>query len=200
MIGLLTGSVVGEELTGQLVLDVSGVGYELSVPVGTVGKAERVGGLIRLHVHTHVREEALQLFGFASPLELRVFRMLLGVPNVGPKTALLLLSSLPPPELARAVQASDVAALSRVPGVGKKTAERLVLELQEKLVGLGARAAKDPLVQPEGQEDAPRLARALVQMGYRPAEAERAVKALGDQVGKAPLAELLKEALKALTS
>ncbi len=197
MIGLLSGKVVADEPSGPLLIDVGGVGYEVHAPVGTVGKAEQVAAGIRLYIHTHVREDTLQLFGFASPLERVVFKMLLAVPNVGPKTALGVLSALPPPELARAVQASDVSGLSKVPGIGKKTAERLVLELQEKLSGIGQEVARPP-GSASPSSDAHLLLKALVNMGYRPVEAERAVKALGDRVGKVEIAELLREALQAL--
>jgi len=199
MIGLLSGKLVADEPSGPLLIDVGGVGYEVHAPVGTVGKAEHVAAGIRLYIHTHVREDTLQLFGFASPLERVVFRMLLGVPNVGPKTALGVLSALPPPELARAVQASDVSGLSKVPGIGKKTAERLVLELQEKLIGIGQEVARPPGSAASPSAEAHLLLKALVNMGYRPAEAERAVKALGDRVGKVEIAELLREALQGLS-
>ncbi|MDX2053100.1 MAG: Holliday junction branch migration protein RuvA [Polyangiaceae bacterium] len=198
MIGLLSGKLVADESSGPVLIDVGGVGYEVHVPAGTTAKAEKVPQGIRLLIHTHVREDTLQLFGFASALERLVFRMLLGVPNVGPKTALGVLSALPPPELARAVQASDVAGLSKVPGIGKKTAERLVLELQEKLTGIGPEVAQRKGTDPSGQGDAQLLLRALVNMGYRPTEAERAVKALGEKVGMTPIADLLREALQGL--
>jgi Holliday junction DNA helicase RuvA len=199
LIGRLCGKILSDEPGGTLVLDVHGVGYELMAPVGTAGRAQTEGDAIVLWVHTHVREDALDLFGFASELERRVFRMLIEVPNVGPRTALNLLSALPTGELGGAVHAGDVARLCRVPGIGKKTAERLVLELKEKLPKLTDRAR--PAAEPaRGRpDDAQRLAGALTNMGYRAAEAERAVKSLGDRVGREPLAELLREALAHLT-
>jgi holliday junction DNA helicase RuvA len=197
MIGLLRGRVVQDEPSGGLVVDVHGVGYEVSTPVGTVGRAEHDDGQTVLHVHTHVREDALELFGFASDLERRVFRLLISIPNVGPKTALGVMSALPPEELAAAVGGGDLPRLGKVPGIGKKTAERLVLELKEKLprlVGSQERASRG-----DKPGDGERLLTALTNMGYRPAEAERAVKSLGDKVGTAPLAELLRDALARLT-
>lgn len=199
MIGLLSGKLVGEEGVGPVLLDVAGVGYEVHIPLGATAKAEPVPEGIRLFIHTHVREDTLQLFGFASALERVVFRMLIGVPNIGPKTALGVLSALPPPDLARAVQASDVAGLSKIPGIGKKTAERLVLELQEKLMGIGSDAAPRKASESNASADVQLLLKALINMGYRPVEAERAVKALGDKVGEAPIADLLREALQALS-
>ena len=203
MIGRLCGKVIAEDPAGTIVIDVAGVGYELFTPLGVVGRARtEPGGEVVLHVHTHVREEALDLFGFASEAERRVFRVLLGVPSVGPKTALAVMSALPLPELARAVHQGDVARLTRVPGIGKKTAERFVLELKDKLGHLDhggpvdrAPAAASPLK----SDDAKKLAFALTNMGYKSSEAERAVRSLADQLGKEPMSDLLRKALALLT-
>ena len=198
MIGRLRGRVIADEATGAVVLDVQGVGYELSTPVGTLGRARDAGnGEVELWVHTHVREDALDLFGFANETDRRVFRLLLGVPNVGPKTALGVLSALSVEDLARAVERSDHVRLGKVPGIGKKTAERLVLELKEKLRGL-ERASPVPATETLGNE-ASRLLSALTNMGYRPGEAERAISALGPKLDTEPLGNLLREALAKLT-
>lgn len=203
MIGRLRGKVVAEDPAGTLVVDVAGVGYELFTPIGTAGRARsEASGEVVIHVHTHVREEALDLFGFASDGERRVFRVLLGVPSVGPKTALAVMSALPLPELARAVHQGDVARLMRVPGIGRKTAERFVLELKDKLGHLdpGDTSVRGPaLASPLKSDDAKKLAGALTNMGYKAAEAERAVRSLGDQIGKEPMADLLRKALALLT-
>ena len=196
MIGRLCGKVVQEEADGTVVVDVHGVGYDVMTPVGTLGRATTdADRTVTLHVHTHVREEAFDLFGFASELERRVFRLLLAVPNVGPKTALNALSALPIEQMAQAVRDGDVARLTRVPGIGKKTAERLVLELREKLPRLAASPAS-----PEGPGGPPgdvaaRLTSALCNMGYRSADAERAVKALRDRIDRGSVQDLLREAL-----
>jgi Holliday junction DNA helicase RuvA len=198
MIGRLRGRVLADEATGAVVLDVQGVGYELSTPVGTLGRARDMGnGEVELWVHTHVREDAFDLFGFANETDRRVFRLLLGVPNVGPKTALGVLSALSVEDLARAVERSDHVRLGKVPGIGKKTAERLVLELKEKLRGLES-ASPVSTTESLGNE-AGRLLSALVNMGYRPGEAERAVSALGPKLDTEPLGNLLREALAKLT-
>ena len=198
MIGRLRGRVLADEATGAVVLDVNGVGYELTTPVGSLGRARDAGnGELELWVHTHVREDALDLFGFANETDRRVFRLLLAVPNVGPKTAIGVLSALAVEDLARAVERGDFARLGKVPGIGKKTAERLVLELKEKLRGLESStpaAAAEVL----GNE-AGRLLSALVNMGYRPSEAERAVSALGPKLETESLSDLLREALAKLT-
>lgn len=200
MIGRLSGVVAHDDASGELVIDVAGVGYEVTTPVGARGRAQSNGpDHVVLFIHTHVREDSLALFGFPSEQERRVFRLLIGVPNVGPKTALGVLSALPIEELSRAVEAEDLARLSRVPGIGKKTAERLVLELREKLPKLGAASPGAAPRAAAPNDDARKLTFALTNMGYRAGEADRAVRALGDRVGKHPLADLLREALAHLT-
>ncbi len=182
-----------------MTIDVNGVGYEVHAPGGTVGRAtaSAASSRITLFVHTHVREDTLDLFGFASELERVVFKLLIAISNVGPKTALGILSALPPPELASAVAERDLVRLTAISGVGKKTAERLVLELKEKLPQLAElRAART--TPDRTSDDAARLLGALTNMGFRQAEAERAVASLQDRVGKEPLSDLLKAALATL--
>jgi len=197
MIGWLRGRLLAEEPTGALVLDVGGVGYEVNCPLGAAGRAHSTGGELELFVHTHVREDALDLFGFATEVDRRVFRLLLGIPNVGPKTALGVLSALSVGELERAVRAGDLGRLSKVPGIGKKTAERLVLELKDKLASVGA-ADEGAAQRPAASDAKQRLMSALTNMGYRAGEAERAVDGLGSKVDAVPIGELLKEALALL--
>jgi holliday junction DNA helicase RuvA len=197
LIGRLVGNVVATN-DGTVIVDVGGVGYEVHVPGGTLGRTGGAAGAaqVTLFVHTHVREDTLDLFGFSSELERLVFKLLIAIPNVGPKTALGILSALPPPELASAVRDRDLVRLTSISGIGKKTAERLVLELKEKLPRMTElRAPSTPL---ERHDDATRLLGALTNMGFRQAEAERAVISLGDRVGKESLAELLKAALAKL--
>lgn len=179
-------------------LDVKGVGYELKTPLGALGRARSENGEVELFVHTHVREDALDLYGFPNETERRAFRLLLGIPNVGPKTALGVLSVLSVAELARAVASSDLASLAKVPGIGKRTAERLVLELKDKLGEVEADGRAVPSGAPAPGTRG-RLVSALTNMGYRQGEAEKAVASLGQRVDSAPLADLLKEALAALS-
>lgn len=190
---------MSEEPTGSLLLDVNGVGYDVLCPVGTAGRTRSHLETVTLFIHTNLRQDALELFGFASETDRLVFRQLLNVPNVGPRTALSMMSALPVEELCSAVQAGDKARLSKVPGIGKKTAERLVLELKDKLPtsALAPSASLPALETPAGSRD--RLLGALTNMGYRPQEAERAVKALEPRLAEAPIGELLREALKLLT-
>lgn len=201
MIGWLSGRLRFEELGGTVVLDVGGVGYEIQTPVGAIARARSTeSDGVALFVHTHVREDALVLFGFPNELERRVFRLMLGVPNVGPKTALGVLSALSVGELAHAVASSDLGRLAKVPGIGRKTAERLVLELKDKLGDVGEVEAEAATPGPHAPRPGARerLLSALTNMGYRPGEAEKAVASIGPRVDSAPLADSLKEALAEL--
>ncbi|MBN1611819.1 MAG: Holliday junction branch migration protein RuvA [Polyangiaceae bacterium] len=195
MIGLLTGRVIYEQPEGAVLLDVNGVGYELLVPVGTLGRAQRDGEKVVLSVHTHVREDALELYGFASERDRQLFRLVIGVPGVGPKTALNMLSALPPAELTRAIGSNDLGRLTRVPGIGKKTAERLALELRGRLPPLETQGDARKSAQPDNFG---RVMTALTNMGYRPAEAERVLRAMSPDLDSRPVTELIREALSRL--
>jgi Holliday junction DNA helicase RuvA len=199
MIGRLCGRAAGSDADGTVVVDVAGVGYEVTVPLGTLGRAESDGdGRTTLFVHTHVREDALELFGFASLAERDTFRVLLGISHVGPKLALAVLSALRLDELYDTIATGQVARLVRVPGVGKRTAERLVLELKGKLEPPPRREPRRAAAAaPVAQGQAAVLQEALVRMGFKPAEAERAVGAVGDL--DRPMGELLREALAVLS-
>jgi len=205
LIGRLVGRLVEESADGAVVLDVRGVGYELTVPLGTVGRAAPdAEGAVTLFVHTHVREDAFLLYGFATRDDRAVFRQLIAVSNIGPKIALNILGALPVGELAAAVARGEASKLTKVPGVGKKTAERIVLELKDKLLAPPPLAgAAPPPARPAAPSAHPAKAEllqgALTRMGYRPAEAERAIAALGDRVEAEPLADLVREALAVLS-
>lgn len=182
-------------------LDVGGVGYELTVPLGGLGRAGRDSEEnVTLYVHTHVREDTFALYGFPTKDDRAAFRALIGVSSVGPKIAMAILGVLPAGELASALARGETARFVAIPGIGKKTAERLILELKGKLqaapVAIG-KAAPLPASKPEGKGEM--LLSALTRMGFRPAEAERAVTTLGDRVEREPLADLIREALAALS-
>ncbi len=202
MIGRLTGVLVDKDTEGDIVLDVHGVGYELTVPQGTLGRVSESpdGRGITLFVHTHVREDALVLFGFSSATERRAFRTLLGVSSIGPRLALSILSVLPASELARAVQGKDVRALVAVPGVGKKSADRILLELQDKLgFAMGGGAA--PVPGPNAKVSGPvsqQVVEGLTRLGFKPSEAEWAVSSLGKSVEDRSIGEVIREALALL--
>lgn len=201
MIGRLSGRIVEDSAEGIVVIDVGGVGYEVTVPLGALGRASRdESGVVTLYVHTHVREDLFALYGFPSRDDRAAFRELIGVSNVGPKIAMALLGSLSAGELASVISRGEVARLVAVPGIGKKTAERLILELKGKLQATPVAPAKGaaPVAPaPEGQAEL--LTSALTRMGFRPAEAERAVVALGARVKSEPLGDLVRDALAVLS-
>lgn len=200
MIGRLKGIVIEESPEGELMLDVNGVGYELRMPLGALGrvKIEPDGSRI-VYVHTAYKQDGVDLYGFPTLSERAIFRALISVPNVGPRTANTILGSVPIQELAAAIEAGDVSRLSKVPGIGKKTAERLVVELSGKL-SLAARQPTSPAPgAPTKTVKAERLATALTNMGYRGAEAGRAVEALGERLETLNVAEALRDALAFLS-
>lgn len=195
MIARLTGLVEekGEDTT---ILDVNGVGYLVHVSAATLLALPPRGERASLRIITAVREDALDLYGFATGEEEDVFRALVDVKGVGPRAAQNILSGIEPRDLAQAVAQGDVARLTKVKGVGKKTAERLVVELKEKLVAL-ARAAGPARPGVKGGLTE-QLQNALVGLGYKPAQAEQVAEAMRDRAEGKGLDELLREALKAM--
>ncbi|MHB1711752.1 MAG: Holliday junction branch migration protein RuvA [Acidimicrobiales bacterium] len=179
MIGSLRGVLVDRPRPGEVIVEVGGVGYRLSVPVSTVAVLGPNGSDVFLHVHTHVREDAIVLFGFAHADERRCFEALLGAHGVGPSLALAILSSLSPASLSAAIMEDDIATLCLIPGVGKKTAARLLLELK---AGLDSPAWNGgPPISPAGSPPARTEARvALAELGYSPEEVRRALEAVDD--------------------
>jgi Holliday junction DNA helicase RuvA len=168
MIALLTGKVAVRR-AGHVVVDCQGVGYQLAVSAQTLRAVPAIGGDVSLHTHLIVRDDALQLFGFASEEERDLFLMLLGVQSVGPKMALALLSGGPPRELLGALAAGDTGRLQAVPGIGKRTAERIVVELREKV---GA-ALPDEAITITRADDPISIAReGLIGLGYAPVEVD----------------------------
>lgn len=174
MIALLRGRLA-EKNPNRVIIDVQGVGYDLQVPLSTFYELGEPGADVVFRVHTHVREDTLALFGFATMLELQLFEQLIGVSGIGPRLALAVLSGIDPPDLVRAINQGDVGRLTGIPGVGKKTAERIGLELKDRLVNL--------VVEPEPGADGTStdlrgdLLSALVNLGYPRQLAERAVDA-----------------------
>lgn len=202
MIGRLCGRIVHEEPTGGLILDVGGVGYELHCPVGTKAHAQTSeAGSVTLFVHTNVRQDALELFGFASLTDRETFLKLVSVPNVGPRLALSVLNVFSTEDLAETIEREDKVRLSKVPGVGKKTAERLVLELRGKLPrGTSAAGTQTGRVEVgAGRDLSSRLVAALTGLGYRSVEAEKAAASLlTSENSDHDLSSLLRKALKYL--
>ena len=193
MIARLSGTVL-DLRTDRLVLDVNGVGYDLAIPLGTFSALPPAGERAVVYVHTHVREDALSLFGFATREEKYVFERLLSVSGIGPRVALTVLSGLPLPDLVRAIATQNARILATIPGVGKKLAERLGLELKEKLAAFGA-GAPSPGGKASAVEDA---IGALENLGYKLAQAEQAVEKAVRDVGIEDLNKILQAALKSL--
>ena len=173
MIAHLRGRLAEKE-PGRLVIDVGGVGYEVHVPLPTFSEVGEPGANVSLRIHTHVREDTLALFGFASRLELELFERLIGVNGVGPKLALAVLSGIEPRDLVQAVRRGEHARLNAVPGVGRKTAERIGLELKDKLPAADGAGPSPP--GPDGDLRGDVLS-ALVNLGYQRPVAERAAAA-----------------------
>ena len=193
MIARLDG-VLLEKRGDAAVLDVQGVGYLVHLSLQSMGRLPPEGGRAQLRCYTHVREDALQLFGFVTAEEEELFHMLIGVSGVGPRLALNVLSGMPAGELATAILHGELARLTRIQGVGKKTAERLVLELKDKIKTSGLAAA--PAARAGGESPAALLS-ALVNLGYRPAAAERTADQVRRSLGAAaPLEDQLREALR----
>ena len=201
MIGRLTGKVV-ECRPGRMLLDVQGVGYAVQIPLSTFYSVSgNDGDVATLHVHTHVREDALELFGFATTDERGSFELLIGISGVGPRLALAILSGIGVGELQSAIAQGDRARLQRIPGVGRKTAERVLLELRDKLTGRGKRDEADSKLRTGGageEIDGPwaDAVSALVNLGYTRDRAAHAVDAAQDDFGETvSLEALLKAAL-----
>jgi Holliday junction DNA helicase RuvA len=201
MIGKLTGKLV-ECKPGRVILEVAGVGYAVQIPLSTFYVlSDSAQAPVSLHVHTHVREDALQLFGFASPEERSAFELLIGISGVGPRLALAVLSGIGVDELREAVALRDGARLQKIPGVGKKTAERVLLELQDRMAIEGVEAAAGTAAAPglrgaAGDGLRKDAMSALVNLGYTRKLASRVVDAALEELGgDAELEPLLKDAL-----
>jgi holliday junction DNA helicase RuvA len=197
MIAFLRGRVV-EKLPNRVVVDVQGVGYDLHVPLSTFYDIGEAGDEVALRVHTHVREDALQLYGFLTDLEKQLFERLIGVNGIGPKLAVAVLSGMEPRDLLTSVQRADVVRLTGIPGIGKKTAERIVLELQDRLAQLAIPAADVPAVEIASDRLRGDLLSALQNLGYHRPQAEKAVEAALAVVPDASFEQALKAALKEL--
>lgn len=193
MIAFIQGTLEAKA-AGSAIVNVGGIGYQVSVPTSTMAALGDTGQPVRLHTHLQFKEEAIALYGFAAEDELRMFKMLLGVGGIGPRTALNALSVMTPEQLVRAIVAEDLAALSRIPGVGKKTAARMSLELKG---SLEKEWAMVPVAAPiPAQADA---VAALMALGYAQAEARAALGAVKN-AASLPLEEQIRQALQQVGS
>ncbi len=197
MIAQLRGRLVRKE-TQEAIVDVQGVGYRVTIPLSTFYRIGEPGQEVTLLTHTHVREDTLALFGFLTATEQALFERLISVAGVGPKVAIAILSGIEAPDLVAALRTGDLVRLTRIPGVGKKTAERLVLELKDKVQGLAAAAPEEARAAAGGtaKDD---LVSALVHLGYSRPEAEKGVdRALKDD-GDGRFEDLLRRSLRILS-
>ncbi|HET9228710.1 MAG TPA: Holliday junction branch migration protein RuvA [Thermoanaerobaculia bacterium] len=196
MIGYLQGSIL-KATPERLLLDVQGVGYEVHVPLSTWYEIEKRGGSgrVALYIHTQVREDEIALFGFWTEREKALFEKLIGVGGIGPRLARVILSGMAPDDLLGAIASGDLGRLGTIPGVGKKTAERMVLELRDKMRELAAELPEKTAAQPADQD----VVSALVNLGYKAAQAERAVADARREKPDAAFHDLLRASLHRLS-
>jgi len=198
MIGQLRGRLVGKR-PNQVLVDVGGVGYLVQVPLSTYATLGELHTEVTLLIHTHVREDALALYGFLSSREKHFFEMLLSASGVGPTLALKILSGMNVEELVPAIRSGDLARLTRIPGVGRKTAERIVVELKDKLDAVVVEAAEKPAPSSPAGVEADVIS-ALVNLGYDARTAESAVADARREAGAANFEKLLRSALQTLSA
>ena len=198
MIAFLRGRVLDKQ-PNLLIVDVQGVGYHVNVPLSTFYDAGDIGAEVSLRIYTHVREDALQLYGFLTTLEQQLFERLIGISGIGPKLAIAVLSGIEPGELVAAIHRGDLARLTGIPGVGRKTAERMVLELKDRLAQLVVPAGAGAAM-PESPGDRLRadLVSALQNLGYHRPLAEKAVDATLSSATAPTFEHALKAALREL--
>lgn len=196
MIAQISGQLA-QKLPGEIVIDVGGVGYQVLIPLNVFYRLPEIGAAVSLQIHTHVREDSLQLFGFHDAGEKQVFLLLTGVSGIGPKLALNILSGIPADQLARALKDGDQIRLVAIPGVGKKLAERMIVELKDKFASLAPLTVESPKAEPGSQLMLDAVS-ALVNLGYKKPDAEKYVsEAL--KSGNRSLAGVLKETLRRMS-
>lgn len=202
MIAHLSGTVLLKQ-PNTVVIDVAGVGYEVTIPVSTFYELGEVGEPVALRVHTHVREDAIQLFGFRTGREKDLFLRLTSVSGIGPKLAITILSGMAPEELIPAIRSNDLARLTAIPGIGKKTAERLVIELRDKMAALSGPELEESYAasRAAGGGDAVRddVVAALLSLGYQKQQAEKAVSRVLERESDRSIEHVLRESLKLLS-
>jgi holliday junction DNA helicase RuvA len=195
VIGQLRGAIV-EKNPSRLIIEVGGVGYDVKVPLSTFYVLGEPGTPVTLRIHTHVREDVIALYGFATALEQTLFERLIAISGIGPKLALAVLSGIEPADFVRAIRLQDVARLTAIPGIGKKTAERIGLELKDRLPAATLVPGQEPAIPAPADQLRDDLLSALLNLGYQRGVAEKAVdKALRGSTGagfEASLREVLR--------
>jgi Holliday junction DNA helicase RuvA len=198
MIAFLRGRIVDKQ-PNRIIVDVQGVGYDVHVPLSTFYELGEDGADVALRVYTHVREDALQLYGFVTELERQLFERLISISGIGPKLAIAVLSGMDPRDLLSAVQRADVARLTAIPGVGKKTSERIVLELKDRLAQIIVPAAADAPAETMGVDRLRAdLLSALQNLGYHRPQAEKAIESAVKSMTDPTFEQALKSALREL--
>lgn len=200
MIAHLSGKLLEKNAT-HVIVDVAGVGYEVNIPLSTFYELGEEGDEVALRIYTHVREDAIQLFGFSSPRERDLYLKVISVQGIGPKLGITVLSGIGVDELVRAVKANDLARLTSIPGIGRKTAERLVIDLRDKVGELalakgGSEAGSANIVIGDGHFDD--ALSALINLGYQRAVAEKALSTARSDVAEPTVQKLLRRALQLL--
>ena len=203
MIAHLSGTLLSKQAT-SVIVDVAGVGYEVTIPVSTFYDLEDVGVNVQLRIYTHVREDALQLFGFKTARERELFLKVISVSGIGPKLGITLLSGMSADEMIASIRTNNLARLTLIPGVGRKTAERLILELREKVADLSSAQLEEELGAKPGAgeptEDTVRAdaLSALLNLGYQRSGAEKAIDAALGEGGDVNVESILRRSLKKL--
>ncbi len=196
MIAQISGTLA-QKVPGEIIVDVGGVGYQVLIPLNVFYQLPEIGAPVSLQIHTHVREDALQLFGFNDRAEKQLFLLLISVSGIGPKLAVNILSGIPAEELARALREGDQVRLVAIPGVGRKLAERMIVELKDKLAPLSTAGVES--VKPEiGSQVMLDAVSALVNLGYKRPEAEKTVREVLKN-GDRSLENVLKDTLRRLS-
>jgi Holliday junction DNA helicase RuvA len=195
MIAHLRGKLLAKH-PNQAIVETSGVGYDVTISVPTFSDLPALGAEVALHIHTHVREDALALYGFQRASEKLLFEKLISVSGIGPKLAITILSGMPADEMVRAIRGNDIARLTRIPGIGKKTAERMVLELRDKLPETGPSSTPVAPAMNATEED---VLSALVNLGYQRAAAEKALSVAAKNAKGGSFDSLFRETLAALS-
>lgn len=204
MIAHLTGTLLFKQAT-SVILDVGGIGYEVTIPVSTFFDMEEPGAQVALRIYTHVREDTLQLFGFRTARERELFTLLISVTGIGPKSGIAMLSGMSADEIIAAIRTNNLARLTAIPGVGKKTAERMVIELRDKMAALSSPALEEQLAARAAgaapSEDALRedAISALINLGYQRAAAEKVLTQAMQEGGDLSVELLLRRSLRSLS-
>ena len=203
MIAHLSGTLLSKQAT-TVIVDVSGVGYEVNIPLSTFYDLEDLGSTVQLRIYTHVREDAIQLYGFKTARERELFLKVISVTGIGPKLGITLLSGMSADEMIASIRTNNLARLTLIPGVGRKTAERLILELREKVADLSSAQLEEELgAKPETTELTEDTVRAdalsaLLNLGYQRSGAEKAIDAALGEGGDVSVESILRRSLKKL--